>query len=87
MSLCQEPELQRGEGEPPRISQNGEPIFQFLNLSAYAEQMLVHEHALAKVNPDMPFDKAALIGCGVITGTGAIFRTRQCGTGREQSQL
>ena len=81
MSLCQEPELQRGEGEPPRISQNGEPIFQFLNLSAYAEQMLVHEHALAKVNPDMPFDKAALIGCGVITGTGAIFRTANVAPG------
>lgn len=81
MSLCLEPELQRGQGEPPRISQNDQPIFQFLNLSAYAEQMLVHEHTLTKVNPDMPFDKAALIGCGVITGTGAVFRTADVAPG------
>ena len=81
MSLCLEPELQRGADEPTRLSQNGEPVAQFLNLSAYAEQMLVHEHALAKVNPDMPFDKAALIGCGVLTGTGAVFRTADVAPG------
>ncbi len=37
--------------------------------------MLVHENALVKVREDMPMDKAALIGCGVITGVGAVFRT------------
>ena len=81
MSLCEEPELQRAEDEPPRLSQGEQPVAQFLNLSAYAEQMLVHEHALTKVNPDMPFDKAALIGCGVITGTGAVFRTAKVAPG------
>ncbi len=81
MSLCQEPELQRGMDVPPRLSQGGEPIFQFLNLSAYAEQMLVHEHALTRITRDMPFDRAALIGCGVITGTGAVFRTAKVAPG------
>ena len=37
--------------------------------------MLVHEHAVVKINPEMPLDKAALIGCGVTTGMGAVFRT------------
>jgi S-(hydroxymethyl)glutathione dehydrogenase/alcohol dehydrogenase len=37
--------------------------------------MLVHEHALVKIRPDMPLDRAALIGCGVITGVGAVFHT------------
>ena len=37
--------------------------------------MLVHEHALVKITPDMPMDLAALIGCGVITGYGAIVHT------------
>ena len=81
MSLCQEPELQRAEDEPPRLFQGEQPIAQFLNLSAYAEQMLVHEHALTKIDPDMPFDRAALIGCGVITGTGAVFRTAKVAPG------
>ena len=87
MSLCQEPELQRAEDEPPRLSQGKEPINQFMNLSAYAEQMLVHEHALVKINPDVPFDKAALIGCGVITGTGAVFRTSKVAPGETVAVL
>lgn len=50
-------------------------IHQFLNLSSFAEQMLVHENAIVKISEDMPLDRAALIGCGVITGTGAVFNT------------
>ena len=75
MSLCQEPELQRGEGQDSRLSSGGETVHQFLNLSSYAEQMLVHEHAIAKVREDMPLDRAALIGCGVTTGVGAVIHT------------
>jgi S-(hydroxymethyl)glutathione dehydrogenase/alcohol dehydrogenase len=37
--------------------------------------MLVHEHAVAKIREDMPLDKAALIGCGVTTGVGAVIHT------------
>ena len=37
--------------------------------------MLVHEHALVKIRRDMPLDKAALIGCGVTTGVGAVHNT------------
>ena len=75
MSLCQEPELQRGGDEPPRLSKGGESIAQFLNLSSFAEYMLLHEHAIAKIREDMPLDRAALIGCGVTTGVGAVIHT------------
>ena len=75
MSLCQEPELNRGEGEEPRLAKGGQPVAQFLNLSSYAEQMLLHEHAIAKIRPDMPLDRAALIGCAVTTGVGAVIHT------------
>lgn len=75
MSLCQEPELHRGEGEEPRLAKGGQPVAQFLNLSSYAEQMLLHEHAIAKIRPDMPLDRAALIGCAVTTGVGAVIHT------------
>jgi S-(hydroxymethyl)glutathione dehydrogenase/alcohol dehydrogenase len=34
--------------------------------------MLVHEHACVAIRPDMPLDRAALIGCGVMTGVGAV---------------
>ncbi|MCC5886575.1 MAG: Zn-dependent alcohol dehydrogenase [Gammaproteobacteria bacterium] len=75
MSLCQEPELNRGENEEPRLAKGGQPVAQFLNLSSYAEQMLLHEHAIAKIRPDMPLDRAALIGCAVTTGVGAVIHT------------
>jgi len=75
MSLCQEPELQRPMGQPPRLSSGDSPIFQFLNLSSFAERMLVHEHAIVKIREDMPLDRAALIGCGVTTGVGAVIHT------------
>ena len=75
MSLCMSPELQRGADAPPRLAKNGESLAQFLNLSSFAEYMLVHEHALAKVREDMPLDRAALIGCAVTTGVGAVIHT------------
>lgn len=75
MSLCQSPDTQRRAEDPPRLSQRGAPMSQFLNLSSFAEQMLIHENACVAINRDMPFDRAALIGCGVTTGTGAVFRT------------
>ncbi len=67
--------LERPAGSPSRITMNGEHVHQFMRLSSFSEQMLVHEHALVKISKDMPLDRAALIGCGVTTGVGAVFRT------------
>lgn len=75
MSLCQEPETQRDSDAEPRISHGGAAVQQFANLGSFAEMMLVHEHAVAKIRPDMPLDRAALIGCGVTTGVGAVIHT------------
>jgi len=75
MSLCQEPETNRGKDDEPRISQNEAMVQQFAQLGSFAEQMLVHEHAVVKIREDMPMDRAALIGCGVTTGVGAVIHT------------
>ena len=74
-NLCRNPELRRGPNEKSRLSQNGQPVAQFANLSSYAEEMLVHETALVKMREDIPFAQAALIGCGVTTGVGAVLNT------------
>ncbi|MDZ7679741.1 MAG: Zn-dependent alcohol dehydrogenase [Acidimicrobiales bacterium] len=65
----------RGPQDAPRLSRGDEPVHQFLRMSSFAEQMLVHEHGVVKVRDDMPLDRAALIGCGVTTGLGAVFNT------------
>jgi len=75
MSLCDRENLDRTADQPSRLTLGGQPVFQFLNLSSFAEKMLVHEHAIVKIRPDMPLDRAALIGCGVTTGVGAVIHT------------
>ena len=72
--LCQSRPV-RAPGEPPKLSWKGALVNQFANLSSYAEQMLVHESGLVKVRNDMPLDRAALVGCGVTTGVGAVLNT------------
>ncbi len=74
-ALCPKVETRRAPEEPPRLSQDGKRMHQFLDLSSYAEEVLVHEHALVKVREEIPLERAALLGCGVITGVGAIFNT------------
>jgi S-(hydroxymethyl)glutathione dehydrogenase/alcohol dehydrogenase len=74
MSLCLGGDTRRGADQPPRLSRaDGSPVNQMLNLSAFAEQMLIHEHACTRIDPEMPLDRAAVIGCAVTTGAGTIF--------------
>jgi S-(hydroxymethyl)glutathione dehydrogenase/alcohol dehydrogenase len=73
MHLCLGEGTRRGRGEPPRLTLGDQPVAQMLNLSAFAEQMLVHEHACVAIDKAMPLDRAALIGCAVTTGAGAVF--------------
>ncbi len=73
--LCQSPAVRRSRDDPPKLTWNGEPVRQFANLSGYAEYMLVYENAIVKIRDDMPFEGAALIGCGVTTGVGAALNT------------
>src|SRR5580704_2857954 len=73
MSLCRSPEVRTPSSQ--RLMQEGAPVGQFAQLGSFAEQMLVHEHACVAIRPDMPLDRAALIGCGVTTGVGAVIHT------------
>ncbi len=75
MSLCTSPMVQRDKEGQQRLTQDGEVVGQFANLSSYSEYILTHEHSVVKVREDMPLDRAALIGCGVMTGVGAVFHT------------
>ncbi len=78
--LCQTRPV-RAKTDPPKLSWKGQPVNQFANLSAYAEKMLVHENALVKIDETMPLDRAALIGCGVTTGVGAVLNTARIEAG------
>ena len=76
LSICVGKEAtRRAPGEPPRLTHAGQEAYPLIDMGSFAEQMLVHEHGVVKIRKDMPLDRAALIGCGVTTGVGAVFNT------------
>lgn len=74
-NLCATRYVSRPRKDAPRLSQNGEGLIQFADVGSFAEQMLLHENSLVKIDPEIPLDRAALVGCGVLTGVGAALRT------------
>lgn len=75
-AICANPHsTDRSPDAPSRLSCDGVAVTQFMRLGAFAEQILVHQNAIARINPEMPLDRAALLGCGVTTGLGAVFNT------------
>ena len=74
-NLCTGGIVVRPETAAPRLSQERRPFRQFLAISSYAEHMLLHENSLVRIDPELPLDQAALVGCGVLTGVGAALRT------------
>ena len=79
--LCAHDGLVRLPEDTPRLTLDGDRVHQFSDLSCYAEKMLVHEKAVVKITEDLPLDKAALLGCSVVTGIGAVQNTAQVGPG------
>ena len=75
LSRCVSPDTKREAEDEPRLIETTGPMNQFLNLSSFAEQMLIHENACVSIRKDMPLDLAALIGCSVTTGYGAVAHT------------
>ncbi|MFE3327783.1 alcohol dehydrogenase catalytic domain-containing protein [Streptomyces sp. NPDC059176] len=54
------------------FSRAGRPLYQFASNSAFAERTLVKAVQAVKIPDTVPFASAALIGCGVLTGVGAV---------------
>tara|TARA_B100000686_G_scaffold345077_2_gene428952 strand:- start:465 stop:1238 length:774 start_codon:yes stop_codon:yes gene_type:complete len=68
----------RPADQEPRITDaDGAAINQFTGLGSFGQEMLVHQNGVVRISPDMPLDRAALIGCGVTTGVGAVFRSAE----------
>ncbi|MEV0634878.1 NAD(P)-dependent alcohol dehydrogenase [Streptomyces sp. NPDC050619] len=64
------------------ISRDGEPLGgHFFGQSSFAERALVDERSLVKVDPDVPLESIAPLGCGVQTGVGAVWNVLKPATG------
>lgn len=79
--LCDNVAVKMPPGVAQRLFWNGKPIVQCFNLSSFAEQLLVHENAVVKIADDIPLNIGCLVGCGVITGAGAVLNTAKVPAG------
>lgn len=64
-----------------RLSRHGQPIHHFAASATFAEHAVLHESGAIKVRPDVPLGTAALVGCAVMTGVGAVVNTAKVQAG------
>ncbi len=58
-----------------RLRRDGEPIHHHVGVSAFAEYATVSRRSLVKIDPELSLEEAALFGCAVLTGAGAVINT------------
>ena len=84
-NLCMAIRAEQNLGHLPdgtvRLSRDGEDIRHFMGCSTFAEYTVMPEIALAKVNPEAPFEHIALFACGLSTGLGAAINTAKVEAG------
>jgi len=64
-----------------RIFRDGKPIHHHMGCSAFAEAAVVSRRSVVKIDRELPLDEAALFGCAVLTGVGAVVNTGQVRAG------
>jgi len=78
-ALCEPGAVANGAGTllsgARRLRRDGEPVNHHVGVSAFAEYATVSRRSLVKIDPELPLDEAALFGCAVLTGAGAVINT------------
>jgi len=76
-ALCEPGAAANGRGEMlgggTRLSRSGQPVSHMTGVSSYATHAVISRRSLVKVDRDLPLPIAALMGCAVLTGAGAVF--------------
>lgn len=60
-----------------RLSKRGQPVYHHVGVSAFSQYCVVHHGSLVKIDRTLPLETAALFGCAVLTGAGAVINTAQ----------
>ena len=85
-ALCEPGAAANGRGEllagGRRLHGEGGELNHHLGCSAFAGHAVVSRRSLVRVDADLPFEQAALFGCAVLTGVGAVVNTAQVRAGQ-----
>jgi len=68
-------------GGERRLSLRAEPVHHHLGVSAFAERAVVARESCVRIDPGLPLELAALFGCAVLTGVGAVVNTAKIAPG------
>ncbi|HEX2116038.1 MAG TPA: zinc-dependent alcohol dehydrogenase family protein [Alphaproteobacteria bacterium] len=78
-ALCEPGAVANGKGEllagGRRLRRNGEALNHHMGVSCFAQYATVSRRSLVKIDPEVPLDEAAMFGCAVLTGVGAVLNT------------
>jgi S-(hydroxymethyl)glutathione dehydrogenase / alcohol dehydrogenase len=73
--------IQFAAGATPHFLQDGSPIFGFAGVGTWAEELILPQQGVVKIDPATPHEIASLVGCGVMTGVGAALNTAKVAPG------
>ena len=68
-------------GEIRLSDADGQPVHHHLGVSAFSDHIVVSERSAVRVDPELPWEIAALFGCAVLTGVGAATRSARVSPG------
>lgn len=90
-NLCQVSWKARAEGTlqsgARRLHHEASELFHYTGLSTFAQYAVVAENSLVRIDADVPLDIAAIFGCAVITGVGAVLNTARVPVGASVAVL
>jgi Zn-dependent alcohol dehydrogenase len=85
-ALCKTVTIPRTQGVlgtgARRLSLNGGPLYHYSGISGFAEYAVTIENSLVPIEHSVPLDVAAMFGCAVVTGAGAVFNTADIRRGK-----
>lgn len=70
-----------------RLRMNGQPLYHHVGVSCFAEECVVSRRSCVKVDADLSPAEAALFGCAVLTGVGAVINTARVQAGSSVAVL
>ena len=65
-----------------RLTYRAEPAFHYAGISSFAQYAVTVPQALVKIDRAVPFETAAMFGCAVVTGAGAVFNAAKVRPGQ-----
>ncbi len=85
-ALCEPGFIANGAGTllsgETRLKKNGQKVYHHVGLSAFAEYAVVSRTSLVKIDDSLAYEEAALFGCAVVTGAGAVINTAKVQPGQ-----